>query len=77
MQKIKIAKDNEILKVGLFSGKPYLWAHVGVEEKEIEIDIYILADDTPVPAHLNKSYYLGSFEHKAEVGAHVLHVFRR
>lgn len=77
VQTIKIPKDHEILRVGNFDGAPYIWAHVGMGESDVSTEIYILADDKAVPPHLNKSYYLGSFEHKTESGAHVLHVFRR
>lgn len=35
----------------------------------------IVAEGKQVEQRLNKTHYVGWFEHKAEVGSHVLHVF--
>lgn len=75
IQRTMIPFNAEIIKFGEFNKVPCFWAIIDEGGRALERTIFIVADGKEIPQGLNKTKYMGSFEHKAEVGKHTLHVF--
>lgn len=74
-QKISIPFNSNILKLGEFQGKPCLWVLVDTDTNQMQRSFITIAEGKELSSKFNETNYVGSFEAKAEVGKHVLHVF--
>lgn len=74
-QRVKMPYNSTILDLGIANNKPHLWVLTDSSYSAIERTFLIVAPEKEVSPRLNKTNYVGSFEHRAEIGSVTLHVF--
>lgn len=74
-QTLDIHFNSEFLGLGSFNKKPCLWVLIDPNQKLMRRTFVLVAEDKELSERANKTTYVGCFEHKAEVGSHVLHLF--
>lgn len=75
IQKILVPFNAEIIHFNVFNKIPAFWAEVDEAGRMMERTFFIVADGKELPQGLNKTKHIGSFEHKAQVGQHMMHVY--
>lgn len=74
-QNVQIQMNAEVVHFNVFNKKPAIWAIVDDGSKLIDRTFKMFTDLAEIPAFVNRTKYVGSFQHKAEVGQHTVHVF--
>lgn len=75
-QVIEVPFNYEFLGFGLHNDKPAIWMLIFTDQRKMTEKFVIFPEDVEIPANFNKTNYVGRFEHKAEVGHHVVHIFK-
>lgn len=75
VQHLDIPFNSEILKFEAKSGEPVLYVMMDESAQKLKRTFRIFADGKDIPLNFNRHNYIGSFDHKAEVGQNTLHVF--
>ena len=74
-QTIDVPFNDEFMGLTVFNDKPGLLFLVDPHQKVMRRTFVMVAEGKELSERANKTNHRGCFEHKAEVGSHVLHVF--
>jgi hypothetical protein len=75
MQRLDVPFNAEILHFGLVGDRPGFWALIDPTQRSMERIFVMVGAGKDISDRMNKTSYVGSFEHKAEVGSRMVHIF--